>query len=112
MLPIPSQSFILGVRKNYEELVNDYAYVVVTQNDILFKRIRKEGNTIHLISDNSLYPPQQVKAEEVQQYWKALKAIMDVPFRPALSVYDMQETLQDTHKKVDLVLARLNRLER
>lgn len=112
MLPIPSQSFILGVRKNYEELVNDYAYVVVTQNDILFKRIRKEGNTIHLISDNSLYPPQQVKAEEVQQYWKALKAIMDIPFRPALSVYDMQETLQDTHKKVDLVLARLNRLER
>jgi transcriptional regulator with XRE-family HTH domain len=111
MLPIPSQSFILGVRKNYEELINDYAYVVVTQNDILFKRIRKESNTIHLISDNSLYPPQQVNADEVQQYWKALKAIMDVPFRPALSVYDMQETLQDTNKKVDLVLARLNRLE-
>lgn len=107
MLPIPSQSFVLGVRKNYEELVNDQAYIVVTQNDILFKRIKKEGDTIHLISDNSFYPPQQVKADEVLQYWKALKAIIDIPTHATLSVYEMQETLQDTNKKVNLVLRRL-----
>jgi transcriptional regulator with XRE-family HTH domain len=112
MLPIPSQSFILGVKKNYEELVNDQPYIVVTENDILFKRIRKESDFVHLISDNSLYPPQQVKANAVQQYWKALKAIMDIPPRPALTVYDMQETLQDTNQKVRLVLDRLNNLER
>jgi transcriptional regulator with XRE-family HTH domain len=110
MLPIPSQSFILGVRKNYEELVNDQAYIVVTQNDILFKRIKKEGETIHLISDNSLYPPQQVKADDVLQYWKALKAIIDLPVKPALSVYDMQETLQDTNEKVNRVLRKLDEI--
>lgn len=110
MLPIPSQSFILGVRKNYEELVNDQVYIVVTQNDILFKRIKKEGETIHLISDNSLYPPQQVKADDVLQYWKALKAIIDLPVKPALSVYDMQETMQDTNEKVNRVLKKLGEL--
>jgi phage repressor protein C with HTH and peptisase S24 domain len=110
MLPIPSQSFILGVRKNYEELVNDQAYIVVTQNDILFKRIKKEGDSIQLISDNSLYPPQQIKADDVLQYWKALKAIMDIPVRSALSVYDMQETLQDTNEKVNMVLKKLDRI--
>lgn len=112
MLPIPSLSFILGVRKSYEELLNDQAYIVVTQNDILFKRIKKEADMIHLISDNSLYPPQQVKADEVQQYWKALKAIMEIPTKPALSVYNMQETLQDTNEKVNIVLSRLDALRK
>lgn len=111
MLPIPSQSFILGVRKNYEELVNDQTYIVITQNDILFKRIKKEGDTIQLISDNSLYPPQQVKADEVQQYWKALKAIIDIPSKTSLSVFDMQQTLQDTNKKVNKVLETLNQIK-
>lgn len=110
MLPIPSQSFILGVRKNYEELVNDQVYIIITQNDILFKRIKKDGEMIHLISDNSLYPPQQVKANEVLQYWKALKAIIDIPTQATLSVYEMQETLQDTNEKVRQVLNRLNKL--
>ncbi|MCB0689247.1 MAG: LexA family transcriptional regulator [Saprospiraceae bacterium] len=110
MLPIPSHSFILGVRKQYEELVNDQAYIVVTQHNILFKRIRKEEDSIILISDNSFFPPQQVKADEVLQYWKALKAIIDIPSRATLSVYDMQETLQDTNEKVNMVLNRLGSL--
>ena len=110
MLPITSHSFILGVRKQYEEFVNDQAYIVVTQHNILFKRIRKEEDSIILISDNSFFPPQQVKADEVLQYWKALKAIIDIPSRATLSVYDMQETLQDTNEKVNMVLNRLGSL--
>ncbi|NND32605.1 MAG: LexA family transcriptional regulator [Saprospiraceae bacterium] len=108
MLPIPSQSFILGIKKSYEEIVNNQAYIVVTDHDILFKRIQKDSETLLLISDNSLYPPQSVKADEVQQYWKAIKVIMDMPTKPAVSVIDIHETLQDTNEKVNQVLNRLN----
>jgi transcriptional regulator with XRE-family HTH domain len=111
MLPIPSQSFILGTKKNYDEVVNDQAYIIVTDHDILFKRIQKDGDALLLISDNSLYPPQKIKADAVQQYWKAIKVIMEVPTKPTISVYDMQETLQDTNKKVNMVLDRLNQIK-
>ena len=76
----------------------------------MFKRIQKDDDSILLISDNSLYPPQNVKADEVQQYWKAIKVIMDMPTKPSVSVYDIQETLQDTNEKVNQVLTRLNNI--
>jgi len=104
MLPIPSRSFVLGVKKTYEELLPDHTYIVVTKNDILFKRVRKDGTTIYLNSDNSLYSPQKIEADEILQYWKALKVIMDVPTKPSVSVYDINETLQDTNQKVSEVL--------
>ena len=110
MLPIPSQSFILGVKKSYDEVLNDQTYIVITDHDILFKRLRKDADTLLLISDNSLYPPQKIKADEVHQYWKALKVIMDIPARPTPSVYDIHETLQDTNEKVNQVLNRLNNI--
>ncbi len=110
MLPIPSQSFILGVKKSFEEVINHHTYVVITHRDILFKRLRKEGDTVHLMSDNSLFPPQRIKADQIQQYWKALKAIIEIPDPSTmLSAREMQETLQDTNEKVTKVLSQLRK---
>ncbi len=104
MLPIPSGSFVLGLKQDYEDLVNDQAYIVVTQHDILFKRIRKDETSLHLISDNTLFPPQRIEVNDVRQYWKALKVIMDMPAMAQVSLHDLNETLVATRNKVDEVL--------
>lgn len=108
MLPIPSQSYILGVRKSYDEIINGQTYVVVTNQDILYKRIKKDGKKILLLSDNTLYPPQSILADEILQYWKALKAIVDIPESPTINLDDMQNTIKDTNEKVQQVLDKLS----
>jgi phage repressor protein C with HTH and peptisase S24 domain len=49
-----------------------YVYVIVTQNDIVIKRVinrlPQEG-VLELVSDNSQYPPIIVKAEELKEVW-------------------------------------------
>ncbi len=107
MLPIPSQSYILGVRQSYEDLTNHQAYIIITNHDILFKRIRKEGPYLHLISDNPIYPPQKIKSDEVRQYWKALKVIMDLPASEAVTLSHLNDSLSETRDKVDQVLEAL-----
>ncbi len=107
MLPIPSRSFILGIKKEYNELADNQAYILVTQHDILFKRIRKEGPHLHLISDNPVYPPQKITSDEVRQYWLAVKAVVDIPDENQLALASLAEMVSDTRDKVDEVLSKL-----
>ncbi len=107
MIPIPSGSYILTVKKNFEDLKNDEAYILVTQNDILFKRVEKQGQQLLLISDNSIYPPQQIEVDEVIQYWLALKVIMDMPDKPLITMDHIHHTVQETHRTVNEISQRL-----
>lgn len=109
MLPIPPQSFVLGMKNNYEDLINDQAYIIVTTHDILFKRIRKEGALLHLLSDNPIYPAQKIESNAVRQYWKALKVIMDIPEKNTMNIAEWGEAIADTRDKVNEVLTVLKR---
>ncbi len=104
MLPIPSQSYVLGSKKAYEELVHDRAYILITSHDILFKRVRQDGSLLHLLSDNPIYPTQTIAADEVRQYWQALKVIMDLPEPSRISVTQLSDAICETRDKVDEVL--------
>ncbi len=108
MLPIPPQSYILCVRKYYHEIVPGHPYIIVTDQDILFKRLTKEDQHILLTSDNTLYPPQRLPADHISQYWKALKVISDIPAQPLTSLQDVQQLLQNTQAKIDRVLAKMD----
>lgn len=107
MLPIPSQSYVLAVKKNYDEIIENQPYIIVTTHDILFKRLQKEGNQLVLVSDNVTYPSQKIEANEVRQYWKALKVIMDIPDQTNLTLRDINHTLEETKEKVDQILSRI-----
>jgi len=109
MLPIPSQSYVLGVRKTYEDLIQDQAYILITNHDIIFKRIRTEGSHLHLISDNPIYPSQTISIDDVRQYWQANKVIMDLPEAASIAVTDLGQAISDTRNKVEEVLAVLKR---
>ncbi|MBX2816591.1 MAG: LexA family transcriptional regulator [Saprospiraceae bacterium] len=107
MLPIPSQSYILSVRSDLHDLIRDYPYIVITDHDILFKRIspNSEG-TLHLVSDNPLYPTQSIHLNEVRQMWKAIKVISDLPDKPSSSIDQLNKTIQDTNEKVTALADR------
>ncbi len=107
MLPIPSQSYVLAVKKAYEDIIEKQPFIIVTKHDILFKRLQKEGNGLVLISDNASYPAQKIGANEVRQYWKALKVIMDIPDQTNLTLRDINHTLEETKEKVDQILAKI-----
>ncbi len=108
MLPIPSQSFILALKKEYSEVTPDQPYIIVTKHDILFKRLKQDGTRWRLISDNAIYPAQSIEVDDVRQYWKALKVIMDIPAQENLTLQDLHTTLEETKEKVEQVLSRVS----
>lgn len=76
MLPLPSGSVIIA------EYVDDWSaikqgqtYVVISQNEgVVYKRAGqkfKEGKGLQLISDNKIYDPYWIPAEDVLEVWKA-----------------------------------------
>ncbi len=100
MLPIPSKSYILTRKSDYESIRNGYAYIIVTDNDILFKRLEKDEESVHLLSDNAIYPPQKIHAEEIKQYWEAIKVIMDLPEAPIWTLDALGEKIIQTNDRV------------
>lgn len=63
---------------------NNYVYVIVTEHDVLIKRLFnriKENDCIELFSDNSFYHPYPVEIEEVKEIWYV--EIKISPFMPS-----------------------------
>jgi hypothetical protein len=75
MPPIREGSFVIAkYMERPEEIKMGNTYIVVTRDDgLTYKRVmafhKKEG-TYELHSDNKLYPPFKVKAEDVLEMWE------------------------------------------
>ncbi len=62
----------------------NYVYVVVTQSDVLVKRIHnkiKEDKLVTLVSDNNYYEPFDLKMSEIKEIWYVRAKIS--PFLPS-----------------------------
>ncbi len=73
---------------------NNYVYIIVTQGDILVKRIQntiKKNKSLLLISDNSYYEPYGIKLSNVKEIWYVRAKIS--PFLP--SPKNIQNILHD-----------------
>lgn len=76
MLPIPSGSVIVGQKiPSLEELKNDSPCVVVSKAEgIVYKRVQKNNRTrnkLTLVSDNPVYHPYTINAEDILEMWHA-----------------------------------------
>jgi hypothetical protein len=75
MPPIKEGSFVIAkYLERFEEVKMGQTYIIVTKDDgLMYKRImsfhKKEG-TFELHSDNKLYQPFKVKAEDVLEIWE------------------------------------------
>lgn len=61
--------------ENLDHIQEGYVYIVVTDEGVTMKRVYKRGNSLRLISDNSLYKPFEIPLKEVREIWKVHRAI-------------------------------------
>jgi len=76
MLPLPSGSIIIAEYvENWADVKNAETYVVVSKGDgVVYKRIGnkfKDQKRLKLVSDNPVYEPYEVSAEDILELWKA-----------------------------------------
>jgi transcriptional regulator with XRE-family HTH domain len=80
MLPTPSGSVIVGEKvESLDDVKNSNTYIVVSRNEgIVYKRVMKSNrskNKVTLVSDNTVYEPYQVNAEDILELWQAQMVI-------------------------------------
>jgi len=76
MLPIQPGSVIVGeYMDNWNEVKTGETYVIVSKNEgVVYKRAGnrfKENKELKLVSDNKIYDPYMVPAEDILEIWKA-----------------------------------------
>lgn len=88
MLPLPSGTIVIGeYLENWNDIKVGETYVFITKDDgVVYKRAGnkfKENKAIKLISDNSVYDPYTVPAEDILEVWKSKAYISTVFPEPA-----------------------------
>lgn len=83
MLPTPSGSVVIGEKvEDLEDVKNNQPYVVLSKSEgIVYKRIVKNNrnkNKLTLESDNPVFQPYQVNAEDLLEIWSAELVISKV----------------------------------
>ncbi len=76
MLPIQSGSIIIGeYLENWNDIKIGDTYVIISKNEgVVYKRAGnkfKEDRELKLISDNKVYDPYAIAAEDILEIWKA-----------------------------------------
>lgn len=104
MLPIVPGSIIVGsFVENWDYVKEKKTYVVVTQNEgIVYKRLLplKEKQSFSLISDNPIYPPYEIKEEDISELWEA-KAFISTEFpRADNSIQTLNEAVSELKEEV------------
>ncbi len=84
MLPIPSGAIIIGeYLENWQDVKIGETYVVISKSEgIVYKRAGskfKENKVLKLVSDNVVYEPYTVAADDILEIWKS-KAYISTTF--------------------------------
>ncbi|MEJ5961675.1 XRE family transcriptional regulator [Pedobacter immunditicola] len=112
MLPIQPGSIIIGeYLDNWNEVKTGETYVIISRNEgVVYKRAGnrfKENKELKLISDNKVYDPYQIAAEDILEIWKAKayfsSSLPDPTPEPTI------ETLSTMMSQMQKSLSQLNR---
>ena len=76
MLPLVSGTNIIGEYvENWTDIKPNETYVIVSKSEgVVYKRIGnkfKDNKKLKLISDNPVYEPYEINAEDILEVWKA-----------------------------------------
>ena len=75
MLPVPSGSLVFGeFVEKLSSIKNGKQYILITKDGIVFKRVFnfvEQEEKLLLVSDNRLYEPYTINAEDVYEVWRA-----------------------------------------
>lgn len=112
MLPLQSGTIVVGeYLSNWNDVKPGDTYVVISKNDgIVYKRIGnrvKENKTLKLISDNPVYEPYSIQADELLEIWKA-KAFISTHF-PEPAPEPTLETLTNMVSQMQKSISNLDK---
>ena len=113
MLPTPSGSVIVGEKvENLEEVKNNMACIVVSRNEgVVYKRVQKNGrqkNKLTLVSDNPIYHPYIVKAEDVLEMWQAQMVISKANQQQRWDMGQLANIVSDLQEQVVSLKKKMN----
>ncbi|HMZ45899.1 MAG TPA: LexA family transcriptional regulator [Chitinophagaceae bacterium] len=113
MMPTPSGSVIVGEKvEQLDDVKNSNTYVLLSKSDgIVYKRLiknTKPKNTLTLVSDNPVYEPYQMQAQDVLEVWKAVYILQKASTvqrwevgQLAGMVNDLQTQVTNLNKKIN-----------
>ena len=112
MLPIQSGSIIIGeYLDNWNDVKVGETYVVLSKNEgVVYKRAGnkfKEEKTLKLVSDNKIYDPYLVAADDILEIWKA-KAFLSTSL-PEPTEEPTIETLSNMMAQMQKSISQLNK---
>ncbi|MGZ8524602.1 MAG: helix-turn-helix domain-containing protein [Chitinophagaceae bacterium] len=113
MLPTPSGSVIVGEKvEKIDELKNDSACIVVSRHEgIVYKRVQKHGRSkekLTLVSDNPIYHPYTVKAEDVLEMWQAQMVISKASQQQRWDMGQLANIVSDLQEQVVSLKKKMN----
>ncbi|HMU45702.1 MAG TPA: XRE family transcriptional regulator [Chitinophagaceae bacterium] len=113
MLPTPSGSVIVGEKvDSLEDLKSNSACIVVSRNEgIVYKRVQKNGrqkNKFTLISDNPVYHPYTVNADEILEMWQAQVVISRTNVSQRWDMTQLTSIVSDLKEQVSSLKKRIN----
>jgi transcriptional regulator with XRE-family HTH domain len=113
MLPTPSGSVIVGEKiEDLEEVKTSNTYVVVSKSEgIVYKRIMKNNklkNKLTLVSDNPVYEPYNVNAEDVIEVWKAQMIITKANTQQRWDVNSLAGLVNNLQEQVTHLKKKMN----
>jgi transcriptional regulator with XRE-family HTH domain len=113
MLPTPSGSIIVGQKINgLDDIKQNTAYIVVSRSEgIVYKRLSRNGrskNKITLTSDNQLYQPYDMNAEEILELWQAQMVITKVTPQQRWDVGQLANLVSNLQDQVSSMKKRMN----
>jgi transcriptional regulator with XRE-family HTH domain len=113
MLPTPSGSVIVGEKvESLDDLRANNTYIVISRKEgIVYKRVLKNPkskNKLTLVSDNPVYQPYQVDAEDVLEMWKASHIISKANSQSRLDVGQLASLVSDLHEQVNQLKKKVN----
>lgn len=113
MLPTQSGSVIVGEKvEELENVKTSNTYIVVSKNDgIVYKRILKNSkskNKVTLVSDNPIFAPYQVNADEILELWQAQMIISKANVQQRWDVNQLASLVSDLQDQVSTLKKKMN----
>lgn len=113
MLPTQSGSVIVGEKvEGFESVKSSHTYIVVSRNEgIVYKRVLKNNrsrNKVTLVSDNPVYEPYQVSADEIVELWQAQMIISKANVQQRWDVNQLASVVNNLQEQVSSMKKKLN----
>ncbi|MCW3080858.1 LexA family transcriptional regulator [Segetibacter sp.] len=113
MLPTQSGSVIVGEKlENIEDVKTSNTYIVVSRNEgIVYKRVLKNNRSktkVTLVSDNPMYEPYQVNADEIVELWQAQMIISKANVQQRWDVNQLASLVTNLQEQVITMKKKLN----